>query len=59
MPNFLENEQCSICQGPILNEPHTKTIFEEDLFNYITQTVWICYACGHEQTLQSEPYYSL
>ena len=54
--NFLQ-DQCERCQGPILAKPEKKIVFIEDSLDYIQQTVWICYACGHENTLQSEPHF--
>ncbi len=56
---FLEGESCERCGGPISNRPHTKTIFIEESFDYLHQTVWICYSCGKEHTLQSEPYHTV
>lgn len=55
MPEFLTDESCSRCKGPILAEPHTKTTFHEESFDYTVQTVWICYACGAQNLCGSTP----
>lgn len=58
MLEFLENDRCERCKGILLAEPHTKVIFVEESFDYLNQSVWICYCCGYENALDSQPYYS-
>lgn len=59
MPEFLKDEQCERCGGPLLNEPYQKTTFIEATLDYLRVTVWICYACGKETCLQSSQYYCI
>jgi hypothetical protein len=54
---LIPGEACCQCGGPLLAEPHTKTVFVEKSLDYVRQTVWVCYACGCENILQSEPRY--
>ncbi len=56
-PEFLKDEKCDRCHGPILAEACKKTVFVEETLDYVSQTVWICYHCGKENTLDSEPHY--
>lgn len=50
-PNFLEDEECCRCHGPLLAEPIHGTLFVEESFDYIDVTYFVCYACGHKYTL--------
>jgi uncharacterized protein with PIN domain len=59
MPEFFEHEKCERCGGPIERTPHHKTTFVEEDMDYVVQTVWPCYMCGHENFLDSTPRYVL
>jgi RNase P subunit RPR2 len=55
--NFLAREECKRCKGPISSRPIITRTFDEKTLDYIQQTVWVCYACGKEHALDSQPYY--
>jgi hypothetical protein len=49
---FLKDEKCERCGGPILAEPHTRTHFIEESWDYVRETLWPCYACGYQNSLE-------
>ena len=53
--SFLVNEECSRCGGPLISIPEHTTTFIESSLDYVVQSVWVCYACGHANSLDSEP----
>lgn len=56
---FLQGEKCDRCGGPLLAEAVTRTDFVEVTLDYVSRTVWICYGCGKEHALDSQPYFTL
>lgn len=56
MDNFVARE-CERCGGPILNEPWQSVDFIEETLDYVSITLWPCYACGYQNTLGSKPHY--
>lgn len=54
---FLEDEVCARCGGPLIAQAEKRQQFIEETLDYLEQSVWICYACGHENPLDSEPRY--
>lgn len=57
LPEFLNGEECERCRGPLLAEGHKTTRYVEQSWDYVSQTVHICYACGHSQTLSDAQEY--
>lgn len=57
-PKFLLDEVCERCHGPLLAEAVKTTEFVEETWDYVEQSGWLCYACGHLNRLDSEPHYA-
>lgn len=55
--DFVPGECCERCKGPLLAKPVKKQTYVEETMDYIEQSVWVCYGCGKEKVLQSEPYF--
>ena len=56
---FLKDEKCERCGGPIKAIAYTTTTFIEETGDYIAQSFWDCYMCGKEHSLGSQPYYRI